>query len=294
MLGGLSCTASLRFRAPRAAGRPTAPRDHPLVLDFNTKQGYYRNILNYPNSTTSFTFVPEPFGHESTVPALAEQLRMAILRQHPAEGTRLFSVGELVESTGFAPGVIREALQHLSQSGLIEIRQGAKGGVFARQVGYELLGRTLDNLIASNRIPHTSLIEVRQEIEGYCAGLAATRRTEDDLTAMEASVKRTEEMIERPRQFANENIHFHLLILRATKNEILSALVRAMREMFFTETLELYYGPEALHAAVEAHRKVMEAIREGDGSRARATMGAHIRAFDEYVSRTHQRGEDVL
>jgi GntR family transcriptional repressor for pyruvate dehydrogenase complex len=266
----------------------------PHALDIHPKASNDPMIPNNTNSTVPFTFTPEPFGHESTVPALAEQLRLAILRQHPAEGTRLFSVGELAESTGFAPGVIREALQHLSQSGLIEIRQGAKGGVFARQVGYELLARSLDNLIASNRIPHASLIEVRQEIEGYCADLAATRRTDVDLAAMEASVERTEGMVDRPRQFAEENIRFHLLILRASKNQILSALVRAMRELFFAETTELHYDPEALHAAVEAHRKVMEAIRAGDARRARAVMGAHIGAFDEYVSRTHQRREDVL
>lgn len=237
--------------------------------------------------------MPAPFGHEATVPALAEQLRLAILRQHPAEGTRLFSVGELAESTGFAPGVIREALQHLSQSGLVEIRQGAKGGAYARQVGYELLARSLDNLIASNGIPHASLIEVRQEIEGYSADLAATRRTDDNLAAIEASVERTSGMVERPRQFAEENIRFHLLVVQASNNAILSALARAMRKLFFGETTELHYGPDALRAAVEAHRRVAEAIRKGDAPRARAAMGAHIGAFDEYVSRTHQRREEA-
>jgi DNA-binding FadR family transcriptional regulator len=189
--------------------------------------------------------------------------------------------------------VIREALQHLSQSGLIEIRQGAKGGVYARQVGYELLARSLDNLIASNRIPHASLIEVRQEIEGYGADLAATRRTDDDLADMEASVERTSGMVERPRQFAEENIRFHLLVVQASNNAILSALVRAMRKLFFAETTELHYDLDALQAAVEAHRKVVEAIRMGDAPRARTAMGAHIGAFDEYVSRTHQRREEA-
>lgn len=226
---------------------------------------------------------------QASVPtALAEELRQELLRRRPATGTRLFGLGDLQRRTGYGPGVVREALQHLQSTGLIEVRQGAKGGVFARQAGHDIIARSFDSLILSNAIPRTALIETRQELEGLCARLAAGRRTEQDLAALDQSVHRTSGLLRSPVGFAEENINFHLLVCQSTKNELLMALARALRETFFAETTVLDYSPEALAASVGAHTQLVKAIREGNGERARAIMLKHIQAFDSYVSETHQ------
>ncbi len=60
---------------------------------------------------------------------LADTLREEILAARYPPGTRLYNLRELLERSGYSLSVVREALQLLQASGLVTVRQGAKGGV---------------------------------------------------------------------------------------------------------------------------------------------------------------------
>ena len=100
---------------------------------------------------------------------LAETLRKGLLELALPEGTRLFGLADLVQRTGASAGVVREALQQLQSTGLIEIRQGSRGGVFTKRVEQKELVRTLDALVRSNQIPRSAVLEARTELEALCA-----------------------------------------------------------------------------------------------------------------------------
>lgn len=219
---------------------------------------------------------------------LAERLRSQILANRPAAGTYLFAASDLIRESGYGPSVVREALQILSGAGLIDVRRGPKGGAYARQVGSEILARSLDTLVLANGIPRAAIIEARLEIEGVCARLAALNATADDLARLEESIERTREAKNDSSGFAEENVFFHVAVMRATNNEVMIALAQSLRDAFFRETKTFDYSPQALRDALAVHERLTNAIRAGEADKANYLMHGHISAFNRYIGRTGQ------
>jgi GntR family transcriptional regulator, transcriptional repressor for pyruvate dehydrogenase complex len=219
---------------------------------------------------------------------LAATLRDEILDQRYPPGTRLYNLRELQERSGYSLSVVREALQLLQASGLVTVRQGAKGGVFVRQADHEVLTRSLGALMVTNNISHAALIESRQELEGVCAALAARHASENQIEELSQSVAITADLVNDPAKFSLENVRFHRLISEATGNAVIVAVSAALSELFFNETVNINYSESALRATVRAHTRIVRALTEGDAEAARAAMMKHVSGYDEYLSQTEQ------
>ena len=77
-------------------------------------------------------FTPARVGRASEDVAL--QLEAAIVGGKVAPGQSLPSERELQNVFKTGRGVIREALMMLRQKGMIEVRKGAKGGTYVKQI----------------------------------------------------------------------------------------------------------------------------------------------------------------
>ncbi len=219
---------------------------------------------------------------------LAETLRAEILEARYPPGTRLYNLRELQERSGYSLSVVREALQLLQASGLVTVRQGAKGGVFVRQADYEVLTQSLGALMVTNNISHAALIESRQELEGVCAALAARHASAVQVDQLRESVGITGELVSDPVRFTLENVRFHRLISEATGNAVIIAVSAALSDLFFKETVNVNYSESALRATVRAHTRIVKALSERDSEVARAAMMKHVSGYDEYLSQTEQ------
>lgn len=226
----------------------------------------------------------------SSAALLAERVRKEIYRRRPAPGTYLFALADLGKQAGFGASVVREALQHLSASGLIEVRRGPKGGVYAREVGAEIVTRSLSALVSMNGISRPTVIEARLEIEGLCARLAAAHATERDLDTLRASLRRGRDIGMDSARFAEENVTFHMAVAAATHNDIIIALTQSVRELFFDETISFDYRPDKLREALRAHERLVDLIAAGNGEDANRLMRSHVHEFNVYVEDSGQAG----
>ncbi|RLB00563.1 MAG: FadR family transcriptional regulator, partial [Deltaproteobacteria bacterium] len=111
---------------------------------------------------------------------IAEVLKKAILSGDYRVGDKLPSEMELAERFGVSRLVIREAIRYLELSGLIEVRQGATGGAFVRELDSKIIRQNLSDLLFFRKISVSQLYEVRMYVEPEVARLAALRRTEED------------------------------------------------------------------------------------------------------------------
>ena len=219
---------------------------------------------------------------------LAETLRAEILDARYPPGTRLYNLRELQQRSGYSLSVVREALQLLQASGLVTVRQGAKGGVFIRQADHDVLTQSLGALMATNNISHAALIESRQELEGVCSALAARHASDAQVAQLRESVGITGDLVRDPGRFTLENVRFHRLISEATGNDVVIAVSAALSELFFKETVNINYSESALRATVRAHTRIVKALSERDSEVARAAMMKHVSGYDEYLSQTEQ------
>lgn len=221
---------------------------------------------------------------------LAAVLRDEILANRYPPGARLYTQRDVQRRSGYSLSVVREALQLLQASGLVEVRQGAKGGVLVRQTDHEVIRRSLSALIASNDVPHEAVFESRQELEGICAVLAASNATAQHIAQLEASIERARALTNDPVRFSLENVTFHRIVSGATGNPVIIAVSAALSDLFFEGTTSVIYSPTALAATIRAHIGIASAIKKGDPDAARAAMARHVSGFDEYMHQTRQIG----
>ncbi len=164
---------------------------------------------------------------------------------------------------------IREALQRLAHENLVTFVPHR--GTFVTDINLTDLHR---------------LTEIRLEMEGYAAELAAQRASEADRAAMAslmAELNRTEETDVHALMRLDQRIHRQ--VYSSARNPFLQATL----EELFNLSLRIWFlGLERgvrLKAAVEEHRRLLEAIVARDAVRARSVMRDHIAGFEQAIRR---------
>ena len=216
-----------------------------------------------------------------SVSALAARLRSSILEGEVAQGEHLPSEWELVNETGLSRTRVREALSLLKHEGLIETRRGRQGGSAVVRPTSESLTRSLHTFLQAQTIDgdDSTILEAREAIEPWAAALAASRRTEDELTALERFAKEEEDAADL-RAYLEANLAWHVGVAKASHNGILLAFMTALGRAMFAQTgAEALYTPAIRGGALRAHRAVNEAIRLGDAGLAQYRMARHVHAF---------------
>lgn len=206
---------------------------------------------------------------------VVEELGRRILSHEIAEGETL-EIAELESELDVSRSVLREALRVLKAKGLIDARQ--KRGTFVQpRAEWRLLDadvmRWQFNGPEGDQTLFHDLAELRGIIEPAAAGLAALRRTDDDLTGLDAALERMSAAARGEGDAVQADLSFHRGVLAATHNELL------IRTDIVLEP-GLAARDRVVHAAVgdddptPAHAAVLDAIRDGDPDRAVAASSA--------------------
>ncbi|WP_305092147.1 FadR/GntR family transcriptional regulator [Prescottella sp. R16] len=122
----------------------------------------------------------QPVRRSTLITQVTEQLRDEIRSGRWPVGSRIPTEPELAERTGTGRNTVREAVQALVYSGLLERRQGSGTYVLADTEHTASLGAYFAG--AHQR----DVVELRQSLDVTAAGLAAQRRTDDDIRTLRA------------------------------------------------------------------------------------------------------------
>jgi GntR family transcriptional regulator, transcriptional repressor for pyruvate dehydrogenase complex len=248
---------------------------------------------NPPPSLPSRTIAIEQISVPKAAAVLAENLREKILKGSIGEGAELPSERELGERAGVSRATVREALRILESEGLIEIRQGRRGGSSVLQLGTEPIERSVGMFIRGKRIRLQAVLETRGAIEPAAARHAAEHRTDEDLLELERCQQRVEEASRDNdvAAYVQANLDWHVQVVRASHNELLIAFIAAVAKAVYVESdIEGFNSGEVREAVVRAHRRVMDAIREGDGEAAARRMQRHVSAYMDNVRKVSEPG----
>lgn len=195
---------------------------------------------------------------------------------------QLPSERELAVQLGVSRVLLREAIVALEILGVVERKE--RLGIFVK-------GPDLTGVAESLRImPYWSedfvpqLIEVRLMIDVYACELAAMRRTEEHLEKLERCFstlsEKSFETPEEAKESARFEFIFHMLIVEAAQNDVLtriyeglSALMEKNNEMLHESlTRDASWG----RRVIEHHMNILKAIREEDAESANNWMRTHI------------------
>lgn len=212
--------------------------------------------------------------HGQTVEALARR----ILGGEIPEGATLDLVA-LQSELDVSLTALRESLKVLAAKGMVDARQ--KRGTFVRaRADWNLLdadvlrwqfegGRTTE----TDRALLRNLAEVRVIIEPAAVRLAAERRTDADLAALESAVDAMRDQGTDPAHAVEADLAFHRALLTATHNELLQRMEMVIEPGLAHRDRIVHSHPHP-EDPVPAHRAVLDAVRDQDPQAAEAAMRA--------------------
>lgn len=210
---------------------------------------------------------------------IADQLRTLIARGEFAVGARLPAERELAKTLGVSRPSVREALIALEVEGWVEVRTGS--GVYVLDRSH----RTAAPVAAAEWGP-LELIRARRVVEGETAALAATSAKRRDVDAMSHAIETMREMADRNVMPLEGDRAFHLAIVDACGNVVLSETVQGFWDSrngpIFTRLGGYFETVKSWRSAIAEHEAIRDAIAARDADAARSAMHAHM-------DKSHQR-----
>ena len=158
---------------------------------------------------------------------LIDRLSRDILDGTLQPGARLPTEQQLGAALGVSRTVVREALAALKRDGLVVPRQGA--GVFVADHDQRRPFRIDPDALSSvNKV--LDLMELRTGLESEAAGLAALRRTEEDLRALDRALLAIDAAQQAGLDAAPADFDFHRAIMLATHNTYFAEFLRFLSQ----------------------------------------------------------------
>ena len=216
---------------------------------------------------------------------VAEHLERLIRSGELAEADRLPSERELMRQFGVGRPSIREALQHLSKMGLVEVRSGERA---------RITRPTPQFVIDALAVPARHMMSAPGGIQNFqsarlffeigLARNAAVNGSEEDIAQLADALEANRLSMGDLERFEQTDVDFHYVLAVITHNPIFTAIHAALVDWLLEQrhtTLATENGVDRV--AFEAHRKIFEAIAARDADRSETAMREHL----EYVARRY-------
>ena len=218
------------------------------------------------------------------VSSLAASIRAGQLKP----GEKLPTEAEIMAQFDVSRTVVRESLSRLQASGLVKTRHGIGTFVLSPEESGNFKIAADDFATITDVI---SVLELRISLETEAAGLAAQRRTPDNLAALETALHAFRDSINRDSDAVPPDFQFHMEIARSTGNRHFADLMTYLGTMIIPRTRvnTAHNAPEGrlnyLQRVNTEHESIYNAIRDQDPEAARAAMRTHLSNSRERLRR---------
>jgi DNA-binding FadR family transcriptional regulator len=223
---------------------------------------------------------------------LGQKVRDGALRP----GDKLPTESEIMKAYGVSRTVVREALSKLQAAGTVETHHGV--GTFVLQPRAGGVFR-LDAGDVATSVDVLAVLELRISLETESAGLAASRRTEDQLRAMREALDDFERNVAVAGNTVAPDFRFHLEIAQATGNpyfaDIMSHLGTTIIPRTRINAIRNYdRRGEYLSRVNREHEEIYAAIARRDPESARAAMRIHLTTSRERLRLSQEAAKGVV
>lgn len=218
----------------------------------------------------------EPVPKVSVVDHIVDQIK-SLMRDHRYRpGSKLPTERDLAKQLGVSRPTVREALRTLEHMGVLDKHPGS--GTQIAGSGKGILDAPFEFLFMLDQPTLWELNEARTGFEVYVAGLAAERRTPEDLAAIEAALREYKDTVS-----PEANIRFHQSVAAAAHNRILERIMSSLHEGIRTSIRTLQTVVDDRERSYKVHEEVYLAIRKGDPEEARRAMSRHMELNREHL-----------
>lgn len=215
--------------------------------------------------------LPRPLLRTRLYEQVADQISTWIADNGLGPGDRLPPERELASRLGVSRATLSQALVALEVIGVVTVRHG-DGTVLTTSSSP---GRIVEAIRAhADRLPE--IIEARDALETKLAALAADRRTDEDIAAIQAALTMMETDIADGGRGVDGDKAFHTAVTRAARSELLSQMMDTIAELVIETRIESLSQPGRPRDSLAGHRLVADAIVAGDAVGAAVAMHEHV------------------
>jgi DNA-binding FadR family transcriptional regulator len=230
---------------------------------------------------------PLPSGLSQT-DVVVQSIKAMITRGELGAGSRLPVEKDLAVALGVSRGSLREGVRALAIMGVLETRQG--DGTYVTSLDSSLLLAPMAFMVDLQSPEHRSdLHVVRRVLESEAASRAATRITDEELTAAGQVLEAVRDEVFGTSSTDIEavmsaDVAFHRIIAQASGNGPLAALVDALadRTLPARRTFGVQHEGQT-RTAFHEHETILAALAAHDPDRARLLMSHHLLAIEVFV-----------
>ncbi len=196
---------------------------------------------------------------------VCETLRDAIRKGVLKPGERLMEI-QLADELGVSRTPVREAIRKLELE------------------GYVIMMPRRGTYVANLSIRDVNeVFEIRTSLDSLASGLAAERITDEELEQLQRLLVAIGGYIEQGDmdKIVETDTKFHDLLYTASRNSRLTGIIFNLREQLTRfRTASMSY-PGRLRATLEEHRRIVEAIAQGDVKEAQAASEYHMEKSEQ-------------
>lgn len=196
---------------------------------------------------------------------VCETLRDAIRKGILKPGERLMEI-QLADELGVSRTPVREAIRKLELE------------------GYVIMMPRRGTYVANLSIRDVNeVFEIRTSLDSLASGLAAERITDEELESLQRLLVLIGEYIESNNmdKIVETDMQFHDLLYQASRNTRLVGIIYNLREQLTRFRATSMSFPGRLKATLEEHRRIVEAIAQGEVKEAQQAAEYHMEKSEQ-------------
>lgn len=224
----------------------------------------------------------------SLVKDVSRQIEEAILTKEYQPGDRLPSTRELQEILGASLGTIRESLTILEQKGFLDVKKGAKGGFFVREITTTPMINSMEMLMQHMVFSHRELYEFRVPVEVAMIQSVTEKATADQIESFRSYLVKMKNCVGLGNagwmKLVEIEQNLRRLFLSIMDNRIYEAVLTPMLDTLARYALEYLPGGNAeTQLACEYWDKIINAVADRDEDCVAIHVSALLLRFKDII-----------
>ncbi|WP_214368739.1 FadR/GntR family transcriptional regulator [Pseudonocardia sp. H11422] len=195
---------------------------------------------------------------------VAGRIENDMLAARTPVGTSLGRRADLMREHNISPTVMNEVLRILRDRGLVEVRPGARGGIFVASQPPQVRLGALDLWFSGTGVDPLELFEARTHLEDLLTRVAVDRAGPEDVRDMEWALDEMRRATDA-RGYLEANMRLHRAIARASRVSVLADMYEAIATLLsasLTRAVMLEGTEELTRHNIAVHREIVSAIRD--------------------------------
>ena len=225
---------------------------------------------------------------QGVVAYIAEGIRSGTVKP----GDKLPTESEIMRLMGVSRTVVREAISHMQAAGMVETRHGI--GTFVLQPApSQTLGIDPSTVVTMRDV--LAILELRISLETEAAGLAANRRTAEQLQALRDALDHFQQQVRNGGDTVAADMEFHLIIAQSSDNRYFHDILGQLgtniipRSRLNSAKLAQDDPVAYMERVIREHEDIFNAIARQDPESARAAMRTHLSNSRERLRQAQER-----